>query len=179
MRSWAIRRSRDAPLFLRGKEADISTGSKSVHDESHGNADLVAHFFRRAFDLLRRQGTFGLIATNTIGQGDTRSTASAGSAPTAVRSLQATPSQEVAGTGGGHRQCRPRCQGADCEALTGSTERDVPLHHRVPFPRGRPRRPKEDPGQHSERAFKEPSLLGTGFRFDDTNTKECRRQSVR
>ena len=47
---------------------------KTIHEESHGNADLVAHFFRRAFDLLRRDGCFGLIATNTIGQGDTRST---------------------------------------------------------------------------------------------------------
>jgi hypothetical protein len=47
---------------------------KSLHEESHGNADLVAHFFRRAFNLTRAQGCFGLIATNTIGQGDTRST---------------------------------------------------------------------------------------------------------
>ena len=47
---------------------------KEVHPESHGNADLVAHFYRRSFDLLRQGGTFGLIATNTIGQGDTRST---------------------------------------------------------------------------------------------------------
>jgi hypothetical protein len=47
---------------------------KAIHDESHGNADLVAHFFRRAFNLLRPDGCFGLIATNTIGQGDTRST---------------------------------------------------------------------------------------------------------
>ena len=47
---------------------------KTRHDESHGNADLVAHFFRRAFDLVRAGGTFGLIATNTIAQGDTRST---------------------------------------------------------------------------------------------------------
>ena len=47
---------------------------KQVHVESHGNADLVAHFFRRSFDLLRDGGGFGLIATNTIGQGDTRST---------------------------------------------------------------------------------------------------------
>ena len=39
-----------------------------------GNADLVAHSFRRSFNLLRDGGTFGLIATNTIGQGDTRST---------------------------------------------------------------------------------------------------------
>ena len=47
---------------------------KQAHPESHGNADLVAHFFRRAFDLVRRDGAFGLIATNTIAQGDTRST---------------------------------------------------------------------------------------------------------
>ena len=47
---------------------------KQIHIESHGNADLAAHFFRRAFNLLRKGGTLGLIATNTIGQGDTRST---------------------------------------------------------------------------------------------------------
>ena len=47
---------------------------KQVHRESHGNADLVAHFFRRSFDLIRCNGTLGLIATNTIAQGDTRST---------------------------------------------------------------------------------------------------------
>jgi hypothetical protein len=45
-----------------------------IHEESHGNADLVAHFYRRAFNMLRREGTFGLIATNTIAQGDTRGT---------------------------------------------------------------------------------------------------------
>ncbi len=47
---------------------------KVLHAESHGNADLVAHFFRRVFNLLRDGGAFGLIATNTIAQGDTRST---------------------------------------------------------------------------------------------------------
>ena len=47
---------------------------KQVHEESHGNADLIAHFFRRTFGLLRTGGTSGLIATNTIAQGDTRST---------------------------------------------------------------------------------------------------------
>ncbi len=34
--------------------------------------DLVAHFFRRSFQLLSEGGCFGLIATNTIAQGDTR-----------------------------------------------------------------------------------------------------------
>jgi hypothetical protein len=47
---------------------------KALHEGVHGNADLVAHFFRRAFALLRRDACFGLIATNTIGQGDTRAT---------------------------------------------------------------------------------------------------------
>lgn len=46
---------------------------KEIHPESHGNSDLVAHFFRRAFTILRKDGCFGLIATNTIAQGDTRS----------------------------------------------------------------------------------------------------------
>ena len=47
---------------------------KQMHEQSHGNADLVAHFFRREFKLVREGGAFGLIATNTIAQGDTRST---------------------------------------------------------------------------------------------------------
>ena len=47
---------------------------KELHIASHGNSDLVAHFFRRAFNLARERGVVGLIATNTIGQGDTRST---------------------------------------------------------------------------------------------------------
>lgn len=45
---------------------------QTLHEGAHGNADLVAHFFLRAFGLLRQGGAFGLIATNTIGQGDTR-----------------------------------------------------------------------------------------------------------
>ena len=47
---------------------------RSIHAESAGKCDVVAHFFRRAFTLVRDGGTFGLIATNTIAQGDTRAT---------------------------------------------------------------------------------------------------------
>lgn len=47
---------------------------KVLHPESHGNSDVVAHFFRRSFNLVRASGTLGLIATKTIAQGDTRST---------------------------------------------------------------------------------------------------------
>lgn len=45
---------------------------QTLHQGAHGNADLVAHFFRRAFALLRQGACLGLISTNTIGQGDTR-----------------------------------------------------------------------------------------------------------
>ena len=45
---------------------------RGIHPESKGKCDLVAHFFRRAFWLLRHNGTAGLVATNTISQGDTR-----------------------------------------------------------------------------------------------------------
>jgi hypothetical protein len=40
--------------------------------ETGNRMDLVAYFFRRAFALLRNGGSQGLIATNTIAQGDTR-----------------------------------------------------------------------------------------------------------
>jgi hypothetical protein len=38
----------------------------------NGNADFCAHFFRAAFSLINRGGGCGLLATNTISQGDTR-----------------------------------------------------------------------------------------------------------
>lgn len=68
------------PPFLGGSSISSNFGPAalhwllSLHPESHGNADLVAHFYRRAFSMLRESGCFGLIATNTIGQGDTRAT---------------------------------------------------------------------------------------------------------
>jgi hypothetical protein len=68
------------PPFMGGSKISTNLGSAyldwvlALHPGSHGNGDLVAQFFRRAFVLLRSNGTFGLIATNTISQGDTRST---------------------------------------------------------------------------------------------------------
>ncbi|MEZ4441146.1 MAG: DNA methyltransferase [Polyangiaceae bacterium] len=44
------------------------------HPGSHGNADLCAYFFRQADSLLGSHGTTALVATNTISQGDTRTT---------------------------------------------------------------------------------------------------------
>ena len=39
-----------------------------IHEGSAGKTDVVAHFFRRTFSLLRER-SLGLIATNTIAQG--------------------------------------------------------------------------------------------------------------
>ena len=45
---------------------------QTTHEGAHGNADLSAHFFLRSAHLLGPHGSLGLIATNTIAQGDTR-----------------------------------------------------------------------------------------------------------
>ena len=74
MRSWGIRPSRERTLLAGGNVANYPDWLEAAHEASHGNADLVAHFYRRAFNLVRSGGALGLIVTNTIAQGDTRST---------------------------------------------------------------------------------------------------------
>jgi hypothetical protein len=44
-------------------------------DARRGSADLCAYFFLRSAQLLRPSGTFGLLAVNTIAEGDTRQVA--------------------------------------------------------------------------------------------------------
>ncbi|MCX7424134.1 MAG: N-6 DNA methylase [Planctomycetia bacterium] len=66
------------PPFLGGLRISSEYGDKyrqwisSVFTPFSGTADLCAAFFRRAFTALNSEGGFGLIATNTISQGDTR-----------------------------------------------------------------------------------------------------------
>lgn len=66
------------PPFMGGLRISGEFGEKYRNgltaglDRFAGNADLCAVFFRRAFQALRPAGRFGMIATNTIGQGDTR-----------------------------------------------------------------------------------------------------------
>jgi len=67
------------PPFLGGQKLTGAMGT-SVRDwlvnniaaGRRGSADLVAYFFLRATALLQRKGTLGLIATNTVAQGDSR-----------------------------------------------------------------------------------------------------------
>ncbi|WP_224766075.1 Eco57I restriction-modification methylase domain-containing protein [Nocardioides campestrisoli] len=67
------------PPFLGGQKLTGAMGRdvrdwfvNVLADGARGSADLVAYFFLRASDLLQDSGTLGLIATNTIAQGDTR-----------------------------------------------------------------------------------------------------------
>src|SRR5271166_5734604 len=65
------------PPFLGGKTLSTNYGIEYsawllLTPESNGNADLSSFFFRRVFTFVRSGGTLGLIATKTIGQGDTR-----------------------------------------------------------------------------------------------------------
>lgn len=68
------------PPFLGGKKISSAIGAESrewlvnvIAKGAKGNADLVAYFFLRAWVLLQnRSGILGMIATNTLAQGDTR-----------------------------------------------------------------------------------------------------------
>jgi hypothetical protein len=66
------------PPFMRGKAIGTNLGTsyrdwlKVNNPLSNSSADLVALFFRKAFQLLRSGGSLGLIATKTISEGDTR-----------------------------------------------------------------------------------------------------------
>ncbi|MBR0689898.1 N-6 DNA methylase [Bradyrhizobium manausense] len=71
------------PPFLGGTNISGSLGDRYLsylkeNAESAGNrADLVSYFFQRAFALLTARGAAGLVATNTVSQGDTREAATA------------------------------------------------------------------------------------------------------
>jgi hypothetical protein len=67
------------PPFLGGTKVSTSNGLGyrdwlvTLHSGCTSLVDLAAHFFRRSYLNVRRGGTLGLVATNTISQGDTRS----------------------------------------------------------------------------------------------------------
>ncbi|MBF0696358.1 Eco57I restriction-modification methylase domain-containing protein [Actinomyces bowdenii] len=67
------------PPFLGGQKLTGSMGNNVrdwfvaiLAEGRRGSADLAAYFLLRAFSLLSSHGTLGLIATNTVAQGDTR-----------------------------------------------------------------------------------------------------------
>ncbi len=163
------------PPFLGGKRISANLGDgyrdwlAEAHVGSSSNADLVAHFFRRAFALLRSLGTFGLIATNTIAQGDTRVSGlrwicTHGGEVFAVRRQVRWPGLaavvvSVIHIGNGPVSARKWIDDRDVEYITAF------LFHRGGH---------DDPAQLAENARKSfigSYVLGMGFTFDDTDTK--------
>lgn len=70
------------PPFLGGKLLSGALGASyreylvtRLADGRRGHADLCAYFFLQAQRLLQPRGSYGLLATNTIAQGDTREVA--------------------------------------------------------------------------------------------------------
>lgn len=66
------------PPFIFGKNITAKFGKiyndylKVENPDASNNVDLCAHFFVRAYNLLRKDSTFGLLATSSIAEGDTR-----------------------------------------------------------------------------------------------------------
>ena len=152
-----------------GNVANYPDWLKEIHEKSHGNADLVAHFFRRAFDLVRDQGPFGLIATNTIAQGDTRASGlrwicKHGGEIFSVRRRVKWPGLaavvvSVVHIGKGSVTDRKQIDGRDVERITAF------LFHRGGH--DDPVRLKANAGK----SFVGSYVLGMGFTFDDTDKK--------
>ena len=152
-----------------GNVANYPDWLKKIHEESHGNADLVAHFFRRAFDLVRDKGNFGLIATNTIAQGDTRASGlrwicKHGGQIFSVRRRVKWPGLaavvvSVLHIGKGAVTDRRQIDGRDVERITAF------LFHRGGH--DDPVRLKANAGK----SFQGSIVLGMGFTFDDTDKK--------
>ncbi|MCY4188036.1 MAG: hypothetical protein OXD30_06090, partial [Bryobacterales bacterium] len=142
---------------------------KAMHPASHGNADLAAHFFRRSFSLLRQGGNLGLVATNTIAQGDTRSTGlrqichAGGEIYDATRRLpwpgMAAVIVSVVHIHRGAWSGKRTLDGTELDSISaylsaGSTHND-------------PARLAENEDQ----SFQGSIVLGMGFTFDDTDKK--------
>jgi hypothetical protein len=163
------------PPFAAGHMISSTLGNSylhwvlTLHEESNGKADLVAHFFRRGFKLINNGGTLGLIATNTISQGHSRATSLCW----------------ISKRSGEIYSARKRVKWPGLAAVTVSVLHIIrgsfqgPKHldeHVVDtitaflFHRGG----NDDPAQleaNAKMSFKGPLVLGMGFTFDD-NDKE-------
>lgn len=156
--------------LIAGSPPGILDWLKYIHEGAHGNADLVAHFFRRSFGLVRQGGTFGLIATKTIRQGDTRSTGlrwictNGGDIYEARRRVkwpgtQATVVVAVVHVMKGEWTASRILDGREVETITAF------LFHAGG---------NEDPSRlaaNAGKSFQGSIILGMGFTFDDTDKK--------
>jgi hypothetical protein len=164
------------PPFVGGRRIRETHGDAyfdwlmGTFEQASGNADLVSFFYRKTFDLLRARGAFGLIATNTIGQGDTRSTGlrwicTQGGTIFAATRRKKWPGQAAVIISVVHVHNGP---------LSGPfhlDDREVPMITAYLFHAGGhedPKRLKANEGK----SFVGSYVLSMGFTFDDTDTRD-------
>lgn len=161
--------------IIAGNQKNYLPWLQTLHEGAHGNTDLVAHFFRRAFGLLRQGGVFGLIATNTIGQGDTRDTGLAtitgqgGSIIRAIRRLK-WPGEAAVVVSVVH----VARGSAQSPILDGRQARRISAY----LVEGDLDRAPERLMKNARRAFIGSYILGTGFTFDDAAAAKGKSESL-
>ncbi|WP_456598662.1 Eco57I restriction-modification methylase domain-containing protein [Blastococcus sp. SYSU DS0616] len=177
------------PPFLGDKKLKAAVGDdfreylvQQVAGNVRGGADLVAYFFLRASTLLRHgMGRLGLIATNSIAQGDTREVGldqmvSQGFIVTrAIRSApwpSAIVSLEYAAVWGGRGKPENRVSlwvdGETCATISTLLE-----------PEGRTAGSPRALLENARKVFIGSYVLGKGFILDDTEAQELLEESDR
>lgn len=169
------------PPFLGGQKLTGAMGDNVrdwfvniLAEGRRGSADLVAYFFLRAFSLLNGRGTVGLIATNTVAQGDTREVGldrMVDSGFTITRAIQSRswPSQsatlEFAAVWGTRDAVSPRtamvCDDAPVARISSLLE-----------PAGRAEGRPERLAENSGIAFQGCIVLGKGFVLEPEEARE-------
>lgn len=163
------------PPFLGGQRLTGTMGTNLrdwfVHvlaDGKRGSADLVAYFFLRAHALLNPRGTLGLIATNTVAQGDTREVgldqlATAGFTITRAVQSRSWPSSsanlEYAAVWGTRAQVAPQVRAV----TSGDQDVLVPRISTLLEPAGRVEGKPERLAENAGIAFIGCYVLGKGF----------------
>ena len=140
-----------------------------LHQGAHGNSDIVAHFFRRAYWLLREGGCLGLLATNTIRQGDTRATGlrpirQAGGTIYTARRRYKWPGEAAVVVSVVH------IGKSDLFGPYRLDGREVPIITAFLFHDGGDDDPQKL-SSNASKSFQGSILLGMGFTFDDTDKK--------
>ncbi|MBK9386573.1 MAG: N-6 DNA methylase [Planctomycetes bacterium] len=161
------------PPFLGGKNISGAFGSRylawlqQTNPGAVGQVDLVAYFFRTTHCRLRTKGASGLLATNTIAQGDTRSSGlgwictHGGEIFSATRRLR-WPGKAAVMVSVVHTRRTPSGKPAVLNGL--AVERITPfLFDRGPM--GNPKNLLENDGK----SFAGPKIDGAGFIFDDSD----------
>jgi hypothetical protein len=162
------------PPFMGGSKISTTLGTPyldyllGIHRGAHGNGDLVAHFFRRAFNVLKQAGTLGLIATNTISQGDTRTTGltairRAGGVIFAARRRVVWPTGAAVIVSVIHIGKRIACVEP---TIDGKRVREITAFL---FDRGGDAAPARL-AANAGKSFSGSKIYGQGFTFDDTDT---------